>query len=195
MDALLFRFFERLIVVLFSGMAIYLGFRLFLAVPEQRNASGEIKLPKDISIILSRIGPGAFFALFGTLVLGLALLRPLAVNSLESGNPSSYSYASPAPTKDASAAHADARAVLRKEIAVLNTIPGELMVDLPEADKESIVRALRRVKLKLMQPVWGTSKEGFGNFSDFERWVQEGESDPPPEGMQGALTLYRYPAR
>lgn len=195
MDALLFRFLERLIVVLFSGMAIYLGFRLFLAVPEQRNASGEIKLPKDISIILSRVGPGAFFALFGTVVLGLALLRPLAVNSSESGTPSNYSYLGDAPALDASAAHADARASLRKEMAVLNTIPGELMADLPEYEKESIVRALRRVKLKLMRPVWGTPKEGFGSFSDFERWVQKDESDPPPEEMQGALILYQYGAK
>src|SRR3712207_3118553 len=97
MDFLLFRFLERMTVVLIGGMAIYLGFRLFLAVPELRESDGEVKLPWNISIVMTRVGPGVFFALFGIAALSLALYRPLDRT-----------------------ARADARALLRKEIARLN---------------------------------------------------------------------------
>jgi hypothetical protein len=67
MDPLILRFLERFIVVLFSGLSIYLGFRLFLEVPEHKNASGQVTLPWNTSVVMSRIGPGAFFALFGVI--------------------------------------------------------------------------------------------------------------------------------
>ena len=198
MDPITLRFIERFLIVIFSGMAIYLGYRLFLAVPEQRNSSGEVKLSKDISIILSRVGPGAFFALFGVIVLSLSLLRPLEFSSSaseaaqQSGAAQAYSYASEPPTRDDSALRSDARVGLRREIGRLNTIPQLLKTDLLENDRNDIIRSLRRVKLLLMKPAWGEPEEGFGDFAAFEEWVEQGEVDPPPADMKGALELYRF---
>jgi hypothetical protein len=197
-DPLLLRFLERLTVVLFGGMAIYLGFRLFLEVPEFKNSAGEVVLPWDFSIVMTRIGPGVFFALFGVAAVGLALIRPLEINSQgprdienESRFASVRYGASPAPD-DPPTARADARALLGREFAGLNTIPRLLREDLPEHERDDIEDNIRHVKLTLMKPVWGEPNEGFGKFSEFESWVQDAEPDPPPARMEGALALYRY---
>jgi hypothetical protein len=197
MDPLLLRFLERLTVVLCGGMAIYLGFRLFLEVPEHKDSAGKVVLPWDMSIVMTKVGPGVFFALFGVATVGLALIHPLEISSAgvrnaENGSGhASVRYAS-SPALGDGTGRADARALLRKEIAVLNTIPRLLREDLPEYDRDSIEQRIRHVKLTLMKPVWGRPDEGFGTFSDFERWVQDAEPAPAPAGMEGALALYRY---
>ena len=73
------RMIDRLLAVGIGGMSIYLGHRLFLALPAIRDASGEFHLPFDIRVILWRVGPGAFFALFGTAVVALVTLRKRAL--------------------------------------------------------------------------------------------------------------------
>lgn len=197
MDPLLLRFFERLTVVLLGGMAIYLGFRLFLEVPEHKDGAGKFVLPWDISIVMTRIGPGVFFALFGVIAVSLALIRPLEIGSQapsnfeNPGNQARLRYATNIAYADKSARH-DARSSLRKEIATLNTITGALQKDLPKFERDEFERRIRHIKLALMKPVWGETDEGFGEFSEFERWIKEGEPEPPPAGMKGALELYRY---
>lgn len=197
MDPLALRFLERFTVVLFGGMAIYLGYRLFLKVPGQQNSAGKIELPWDISIVMTRVGPGAFFALFGVIAVGLALVRPLEINPQALNNAENQSgqasvrYGSN-PEFDNYDARADTRALLRKEIAALNTIPGLLREDLPQFERNSIERRIQYIKLALMKPVWGETSEGFGEFSEFERWVEGAEVDPAPKEMEGALALYHY---
>lgn len=186
MDPLLLRFIERITAVLIGGLAIYLGYRLFRSVPQQRNSAGKLILPWDISIVMTRVGPGVFFALFGVVAVALALLRPLEV-----GLQGVRRYMGGSASDDRSA-RADGRALLRRDIAVLNTIPRLLRANLAEHEQDSIRRGIARAKLQLMKPVWGEPAEGFGEISKFEEWVQAGEPDPPPAGMEGALTLFRY---
>jgi hypothetical protein len=59
LSGLLIRFFERITAVLIGGMAIYLGFRLFREVPEHRDSAGNLVLPWDISIKLTRLAPAS----------------------------------------------------------------------------------------------------------------------------------------
>ena len=190
MDPLFLRFIERFTIALSGGMAIYLGYRLFIKVPTHKDSSGKVILPWDISVALTRIGPGVFFALFGVIVIGLSLMRPLEIDSQGSGVSTRWASGSDLSNPTA---RADARALLRKEIAVLNTFPEYVSKDLPEPDRVSIEETIRHVKLKLMKPVWGELSEGFGEFSTFERWVLDNEPNPPPAGMKAALALYRYP--
>jgi len=199
MDPLLLRFLERISAVLIGGMTIYLGYRLFLAVPEDRDSAGKLVLPWNIAIVMTKVGPGVFFSLFGVAAVGLALIKPLEISSQgpahleDSGSRTSVRYAgSAAPADRDKRERADERAMLRPEINVLNTIPQLLRADVGEDDRDDIVRGLRNTKLKLMKPVWGTPDEGFGDFSEFERWVKAGETNPQFKGMDGALALYRY---
>jgi hypothetical protein len=45
MDPITLRSLERILAVLIGGVSIVLGYRLFLAVPEQRDGSGTVRLP------------------------------------------------------------------------------------------------------------------------------------------------------
>jgi hypothetical protein len=62
------RMLERLLVVGFGGMSIYLGYKLFFHLPHQTDQKGEIELP-GIKVVLSRVGPGVFFLVFGAFIL------------------------------------------------------------------------------------------------------------------------------
>lgn len=198
MDPLVLRFLERITAVLIGGLAIYLGYHLFLRVPEHKDSAGKVMLPWNISVVMSRIGPGVFFALFGVIDVGIALVRPLEIGTPGSlagtDGRASVRYLGDTVTDD-KAARADARAFLRKQIAELNTIPRELRLDLPAQDRDSILRSIAKVKLALIKPVWGDPTEGFGDVSEFEKWVLANEpKSSPPAGMAGALALYQYGA-
>lgn len=214
---LLLRFLERITVVLVGAMSIYVGYRLFSLVPAERDSSGQFKLPWGISVVMTRVGPGVFFALFGAVTVGLALAQPLEYRTLPQAPVSQapQAPASPVPPVPAAAQPpappgeykyvtrggmdvsnptelANARVGLRADMTFLNTLPGRLSKELSPATRQSIEHAVGRVKLHLLRPLWGTREEGFGDFAAFEKWVKEGEQGPPPPGMQGALELYRY---
>lgn len=187
MDPIFLRFIERLAAVVIGGIAIYLGYRLFLTVPDQRDSSGKLDV-LNASVVLTHVGPGVFFALFGAVVVAVSLARP-ALQITQSGENLSKVYATGEREPES---RADGRAQLRREMAFLNSVPSELSQNLPAYERESINREIARVKITLMRPVWGTPQEGFGEFSEFERWAVGGEREPPPAGMQEALKLYRY---
>lgn len=73
------RMLERIIAVLIGGLAIYLGYRLFFHLPFERSHEGELQLP-GVKIVLSRVGPGVFFAAFGSLVLYYSLTEEVKVS-------------------------------------------------------------------------------------------------------------------
>jgi hypothetical protein len=191
-DPLVLRFFERYTAVLIGGMAIYLGYRLFLSVPKQKDGDGKVTLPWNISVVMSRVGPGVFFALFGVIDVGISLIRPLVINSPDLKGPTVYM--GDTPRTDDRAARAASRIMLHKEFAILNTIPRELRTDLREDERDSVKRGIAHAKLEMMRPVWGLADEGYGDIAKFEGWINAQEPVPPPAGMDGALELYRYGA-
>ena len=81
MDPLILRSLERILSVAIGGLSIVLGYRLFLALPTQRDSEGSFKLPWNISVALTRVGPGVFFALFGAAVVALGLHSAVSVTS------------------------------------------------------------------------------------------------------------------
>ncbi len=192
------RMIERLLAVGIGGMSIYLGYRLFLALPAIRNASGEFHLPLDIKVILSRVGPGAFFALFGTAVVALSLYSsvrhdvaraPVTVNADTGSRVETRSFAGlgSAHTTDSGAAQrADARKLLRRDMVELNALSGKLRDDLAEPDRAEVGELVRRVKLKLLRSVW---ESGWGDPSTFDGWLASDRPDPPP-ALIDAAELY-----
>jgi hypothetical protein len=183
MDPLLMRFIERMTAVLIGALCIYFGYRLFLHVPEQRDGEGKFVLPLNTSVVMTRVGPGVFFAFFGIAAVCFALYQQLEMKG------GAVSYVGKMSTPDE---RSDARALLRREMATLNTIPRLLRTNLGEHERDSVQRSLRRVKLLLLNPVWGEPGGGFGDFSTFQQWVEANEPSPPPSGMDEALVLYRY---
>lgn len=96
MDDFALRAIERILDAVIGGISIYLGYRLFLSVPRRAadpdgtaqgandsasdggGSSAEFKLPGDVSIILTRVGPGIFFALFGAAVVVTSLSKGMS---------------------------------------------------------------------------------------------------------------------
>ena len=73
------RMMERIIAVLIGGFSIYLGYRLFFHLPFEKSHEGTLELP-GVKIVLSRVGPGIFFGVFGTLVMYYSLTTPVVIN-------------------------------------------------------------------------------------------------------------------
>ena len=77
-ELLIGRLVERILVVLFGGLSLVLGWRLFIVgVVDPQIA--EVKF-KDWKVSLRQVGPGSVFAALGIAVMGFALFRPLEVS-------------------------------------------------------------------------------------------------------------------
>jgi len=61
----------RILITIIAGMSIFLGYRLFHLVTERQ---GQLKIQgKETKVSLGDVGPGIFFAFFGTFVLTVIL--------------------------------------------------------------------------------------------------------------------------
>jgi hypothetical protein len=68
---------ERTIIALFAGVSLILGYRLFkLGIIDQQK--GEMGWG-NLKVKLLSVGPGVFFAMFGTVVFGILAFRPLNI--------------------------------------------------------------------------------------------------------------------
>ena len=59
---------ERIIIVLIGGASIWMGWRLFAALGGDASQSAEFG-GASLTIKLQKVGPGVFFALFGSLLI------------------------------------------------------------------------------------------------------------------------------
>lgn len=198
MDLLQLRVIERVLAVVIGGLSIFLGYRLFIKLPEQKDSSGKVILPGDISIFFSRVGPGVFFSLFGAAVVVVSLQHGL---ELDLANKSSVTPESTEKTANLKVrymggadeldpAKRDAlRAEARRTIAELNKLPTMLPANVPASRRTDVAQAVRDSKLALIGMVWGAD---WGDFSKFRNWVNDGETDPIPPGFSPeAAKTYR----
>jgi hypothetical protein len=178
---------ERILLVLVGALAIYLGYSLFRHIPSADRASGKLELPGGTSILLTRIGPGVFFALFGIAVIGHSVAKPIAFDLPMAGGAASYSGLGQR-TLPASAAIA-AGPEVETAIARLNGLFDDAQARLDPPRAAEIEAALRAAKLALILTHW---KPEWGDRPAFQRWVeQEGDKDPPPDLSPGAALAFR----
>ena len=78
---LLMRMVERLLGLLSGALCVVLGYRLFINLPEKTDSSGKVVLPGGVSIWLSRVGPGIFFALFGAAIVAYSFASTVRVTN------------------------------------------------------------------------------------------------------------------
>ena len=178
---------ERLVNSLIGGIAIYLGYRLFRNAPRAQDSRAEgaarIHGPGNISIYVTRIGPGVFFALFGASVLVVSLYKGVSYHG-----PSDWSGLSGAVSStDSSRLTHDqllsARKSSAQDIAALNQVIPALQPGLDPGQRANIELAIPRIKLALMKRVWDTD---WGNEAAFSEWVRQGAAGPPPIELEKA---------
>jgi len=182
---------ERLVNSLIGGIAIYLGYRLFLTAPRsstpRADGTARIHAPGNFSIYLTHIGPGVFFALFGASVLVVSVYKGVTYHG-----PNDWSGLSSAVSTGDSARvtreqRVSARKAIAQDIAALNQVVPALRPNLDPDQQADIQLGVPRIKLELMKTVWDTD---WGDESGFSAWVEQGAAGPPPDGLGKAAEFF-----
>lgn len=193
MDPLIFRAIERIMVVLIGGISVYLGYLLFIKLPQHHDSTGKVVLPGDISIYLSRVGPGVFFALFGTAVVTASLYFSLTVGNSPSAIDADgqlaeggkfYSYFG-----GTGATLEQNRSNAAGDIYLLNRLESALDGDLKPSLREDIKRAIPRIKLAILLTVWGDGSD-WGAYEEFQAWVDMGEGGALSPDSKAPAKIY-----
>jgi hypothetical protein len=191
MDPITLRAVERILAVLIGGLAIVLGYRLFLALPQQRDSSGTIRLPWNVTVMLGRVGPGVFFALFGAAVVGFSLHAAVHIEQggdRSGARPAVADYRGFAPAAPSeSGALASRRLAAQMQVEYLNTLPGLLRGDLREDERKAAWRGLGWAKLAIMEPLWDAN---WGDLTRFKDWAEGDSTAPPPPGLEDAAAFF-----
>ena len=196
---------ERLISVLIGGLSIVLGYRMFLALPNlPAGGEAKVELPGGLSLYVTRVGPGVFFALFGALIIAYSLHQPLSVgaspdNAQASRTQSvqtSFSYAS----NKTESSELQEQQILQQRAFVLrdlrqltalqkvleNTGGQDLRLDTKL--QNGLQLALPRIKQTMLESVWD---KNWGNQLTFRNWVEQGSSANPPESIKQIVRIYQ----
>jgi hypothetical protein len=186
-EAVMLRAVERILAVLIGGFAIYLGYLLFVRIPEQREGEGKILFPWGLSIFVARVGPGVFFALFGAAVVGVSLYKGIVASlpgdaeqtSLQGSRPQViYSGISEVKREGPPVELVKARNRLRLQVEFLNGLPSRLKTDLSDTERREVAARSLEIKLMLMERVWG---QDWGDLGRLRLWAESGAEDPAPE--------------
>lgn len=190
MDPSTLRALERILVVLASAMSIFLGYRLFLAIPRQQSGEGKLELPGGVSIFVTRVGPGVFFALFGAVVIAFSLHESItyAQEDPRSGARITYSgIGQELAPREHEGGDAD-RLEVRLSLEFLNSLGALLREDLPPDDLVTVERRRRQIKLLLMSSVWD---DDWGDWELFRLWAEGGALEPVPPQIAAAADYFR----
>jgi hypothetical protein len=182
------RMIERLLVVASAGLSIYLGYRLFLRIPDYRDAQGEIKLPAmNMSVTFSRVGPGVFFAVFGAAVLLASYLHPITVEPPVQSPMATGPEAKSGKFEGASPTRNEQEYSRKFVVAgTIRSLNGMVSTSRPQNEKDTI----RDAKLVLMDLAWDSS---WGDAAVFKEAVLSGRTPSDPslsEPTRSALAFY-----
>jgi hypothetical protein len=192
---------ERILLVLVGALALYFGYSLFRQIPSGAKALGEgkIELPGGVSIFLTRIGPGVFFALFGIAVIGYSVTRPVSLDF-----PETTTVASRAGLHYSGFTEADAARNSAASAAVASPGPGDVVARLNglyqnaqrqmnTVEAEDLARIIRAAKFSVVLANW---QPQWGDRALYERWVREhGNEDPPANLVPAATLIFNAPPR
>ncbi|HEY4168610.1 MAG TPA: hypothetical protein VGM96_17620 [Reyranella sp.] len=199
---LLMRMAERLLGLLAGGLCVVLGYRLFIMLPEKADSSGKVILPGGVSIWLSRVGPGIFFALFGAAIIGYSfastvrIIEQTAAPVVQASGTtatlaSSRREISAMSDRSGPAATREEReeqlTYLRLTLANLNAAIDRLQRDTQPPERERLVAGLQGAKMLLLRGHWDGP---WGDPARFQAWVNSGAILPAPSGMDIPAGLY-----
>ena len=196
----LIRAIERLIGILLGGLAIYLGYRLFMNIPQATESSAEADFSGKLKIILTRIGPGVFFALFGAGIVwasyhyqvsaGSITEMAAQLNSIKQDSVrqtvKQIAYNGLGANEDNSPNHEEQAGPVRRTLRVLNQLPTLLP---PNRQPQNFDMALRASKLSVIHSIWLPDK--WGDYTGFDAWINKGSLPPVPSSFEEPYELYQ----
>jgi hypothetical protein len=171
-----------------DDICIFLGYRLFLKIPDYRDAQGEVKLPAmNMSVTFSRVGPGVFFAIFGAAVLLASYLHPITVEPQVQSSTTTGIEAKSGKFEGASPTRNEQEPSRTFVVAgTIRSLNGMVSTSRPENEKDTI----RNAKLVLMDLSWDPS---WGDAAVFKEAVMSGRTPSDPslsEPTRKALAFY-----
>jgi hypothetical protein len=198
---LLMRMVERLLGLLSGALCVVLGYRLFINLPEKTDSSGKVVLPGGVSIWLSRVGPGIFFALFGAAIVAYSFASTVRVTNEQSAASSQASSDTPGAAlamrrqeiaaMSARAAKSDATEQmlndLRGSMTDLNAAIDRLGRNVAPPERDRLVAGLQNAKVLLLRSAWIPA---WGDPARFQSWINSGAILPAPAGMDEPAGLY-----
>ncbi len=186
---------ERLFLIGAGALAIWLGYRLFAQMPGAARGEGKATLPGGVSIMLSRVGPGVFFALFGCAILGYSVARPVELDlPLGPGAEASrlrYSgfgggLLAPAAVPAAASGTAAPAEEVERMVIGLNALLAQARPHLSAPAVAEAEATLRAAKLALMAQAWSPA---WGDRAAFADWVAEGAAGRAPLDRAGGAVM------
>ncbi len=166
----LMRMFERLLSVIVGAMAIYLGYRMFVLLPTQANSAGRVDLP-GYKVVLSKVGPGIFFALFGSIVLYTTLNKPIHVDDNGFSGATSIE-----PLHSQAVTTPQELERVRSSLQILNCIERVVPTSEKHMPADDVELAVRQAKIALIESVWKTE---WGKSERFRQWAESSQGDLP----------------
>ncbi len=182
----LIRMIERLLVVIFGGMSIFLGYRLFCLLPFEKSSEGKFRLPGGTAVYLTKVGPGVFFALFGAVILSVSLHETIEYKAGAGPEFVGIDGGSIRLNSSGRSAVPDS-GELRSLILKLNTVPDFLSPGLDSLQKKSLHGVIDRTKLRLMRCVWSAN---WGSYDGFERYILSGGQHGEPKEFENAFAFF-----
>jgi len=198
MDPVILRALERILDAAIGGLSIYLGYKLFLKLPDKTDSQGKVVLPGNISVYLSRVGPGVFFALFGAAVIALSLHSAIQYEKNPADNPvadiqlaqEKYIGVQARQPVGETFELGNQRAKIQGHIYTLNQIPGMLRPGITPEQQIDVSNGLIALKLELIKGVWDSD---WGDYSTFASWARLGaETDSAEDFSAAAARLYNH---
>ena len=189
---ILSRFAEHAAATFVGALVIFLGYRLFRDMPARREGETKIALPGGISIFLSRVGPGVFFALFGAALIGYTTTRPVSYQESDAlGSSRAYSglMNGPAQLAPRPAPGVPANALpVGRAVRVLADIAKDVNATPMSPQRLQRELALRDGRALLMLQNW---QDGWGSADSFRAWVFDrgAEGDPPADAAGGVVVF------
>lgn len=159
---------ERILVIACGMLAVWAGYKLFSQVQTTKDGEGRLSLPGGITFFVSKVGPGVFFALFGTVMIGYSASQPVTYSEKEgySGLAPVASQREPLPQRPAPPIRTPAA---KEMIRYLNELYLSLPSDLDPSLKSNWRLAVREAKLALLRENWSTDK--WGDYTFFHDWI------------------------
>lgn len=190
-DLIMLRAGERILAIIIGGISIWCGFRLFLAVPgHPANAEAELTLAENKRLLISRISPGVFFALFGAAVVVASLYFS---TSLQTAAGDAYSGLGqrPAAGPDPAAGYRASAGLdpteMRLTLAFLNDIESELARAGKGDEGNWRAQRFRQTKLAIIELGW---ESGWGDFAEFELWLNGAPPRSKRPEFERALAVF-----
>ncbi|MCW8934323.1 MAG: hypothetical protein OQK98_06330 [Gammaproteobacteria bacterium] len=169
----------RLVALLISGLLAYFGYRLFFDVPYESSSGGTIETP-GLTISLSRLAPGTFFAICSAGIIIASFTYPIKITpdavmgsvSEVASNTTQQAIdrAMNEVSENNDSATSANKAHLSKALQQLTCV--RYIYNF----KQHEISAIDYARVALMYQMWD---DGWGEFDQFESWALEARGDAP----------------